>query len=74
MLVERIVDDRCLWNAIDDRMAVKKAGAELDRSPGLSLISEFPDHEFHRLASRRGMPSAGNPAGALDEIPRFAII
>lgn len=54
-LVERVVDDTAVRNAIDDLMTRKRTGAELDRGPRIPVISDFLNAETERLsASHQG--------------------
>lgn len=74
VLAERVVEDGCLRDAIEDLVAMKKAGAELDRGLRIAVISDFLDHEIQRLSSTQGRPSVCSPVAALDEILRCAIV
>jgi hypothetical protein len=58
-LVEATVEDRELRQAIDQLMARKQAGDELDRRPRIPSISEFIERELDRLERATGdLPKA----------------
>lgn len=70
-LVEATVTDRALRKAIDDLVAVKRASAEVDRSPRIPGISEFIESEMARLeqtASHR--PMVTPPVETMNELFR----
>jgi predicted nucleotidyltransferase len=49
MLVETLIDDPALRQAVDALLARKKSGEELDRGPRIPAISEFIAREMARL-------------------------
>ena len=68
ILVDRLVADPALRAAIDDLLARKRAGQELDQGPRIPRVSDFVDFELARLAAAHGeTPETRDPA-ALDEL------
>ncbi|MBN2448988.1 MAG: nucleotidyltransferase domain-containing protein, partial [Lentisphaeria bacterium] len=66
ILVNRLVGDPTLRAAIDDLLARKRAGQELDQGPRLPRVSDFLDRELSRLAAVHAeSPETRDPA-ALD--------
>ena len=53
ILVERLVTSPSLRQAIDELLAVKRAGEEVGRGPRIAPISDFIEQELQRLASTR---------------------
>ena len=53
ILVERLVTSLPLRQAIDELLAVKRAGEEVGRGPRIAPISDFIEQELKRLASTR---------------------
>lgn len=54
VLVERIIEDGGLKEAIAELMERKRAGTELDRGPAIPVISDFLKHELERLEKISG--------------------
>ena len=52
VLVERMVTNPALGKAIDDLLAVKRAGEEVGRGPRVAVISDFIEHELKRLETK----------------------
>ncbi len=65
-LVEGVVDDPALLQAIDELLVRKQAGDELDRGPRIAVISDFIERELTRLAST--LPEYTKPQ---PDIPRL---
>lgn len=58
-LVEAMVEDEQLRRTIDELVARKQAGDELDRQPRITIISEFIERELTRLEKTTGdLPKA----------------
>lgn len=55
-LVDAIVKDSELRNAIEDLIQRKKAGKEIDRGPKIPVISEFIEIQLNRLSSYQVKP------------------
>ena len=72
-LVERVVEDGDLREAVDALVRRKKAGEELDRGPRMGAISDFLEREIARLSAKRDLPRIRTSVDALDEVFRFAI-
>lgn len=68
VLVDRLVADPALRAAIDDLLARKRAGQELDQGPRIPRVSDFLDHELARLAAAHGEPPETRDPAALDEL------
>ncbi|MDT8391868.1 MAG: nucleotidyltransferase domain-containing protein [Lentisphaeria bacterium] len=63
VLVERLVDDPSLRQAIDGLLACKTAGHELDQGPRIPAISDFVAGELSRLAPEsQPQPHTKDPA------------
>jgi uncharacterized protein len=60
-LVEQIVGNDELRDAIENLLRAKRAGAELDRGPAIPAISRFIDAELDRLQTTRPEPPAEHP-------------
>lgn len=73
-LVERCVEPGPLRTAIDDLIAEKKAGVELDRGPRIDAISEYIEEEIARLDAETRDTEAGvrTPIEVLNEVFREA--
>lgn len=70
-LVDAVVEERKLRDAIDDLVVQKKRGFEADRGPKILAISMFIEQELPRLESIRGQyPSAMGDPGHLDRFFR----
>ena len=72
-LVDRVVKDECLREAIEKLLERKRAGDELDRGPKIAAISGFLDTEITRLSTKRNLPIVRAAVDALDSVFRFAI-
>lgn len=68
VLVERIVDEPDLQEAIDALLACKRAGQELDEGPRIPAISDFVDCHLARLSSEALAPAETQDNAALDEL------
>jgi predicted nucleotidyltransferase len=74
VLVERLVEDSDLKQAIADLLKAKMKGEELDRGPAIPVISDFIRSELKRL--EKEMPRRVNPKAdseKLNEFFRFAL-
>lgn len=67
-LVDRVVDDATVRNAIDDLMERKRAGAELDRGPRLPGISNYLNAEIDRLSATKQGRARTHDTKALDRL------
>jgi hypothetical protein len=67
-LVDRVVDDATVRNAIDDLMVRKRAGAELDRGPRIPVISEYLTQEIDRLSATNQGSAKTRDTKALDRV------
>ena len=68
ILVERLVTDRSVRQAIDQLLERKRVGQELDRGPRIPKISEFLNRELSRLsAENQRSPNTRDPK-ALDAL------
>jgi len=72
-LVDGVVKDESLRDAIEKLLERKRAGDELDRGPKITAISNFLDTEIARLSTKRNLPSVRASVDALDSVFRFAI-
>ena len=73
-LVDATVSDTAVRNAIDDLLAAKKSGAELERGPRIAAISDFIEREMAELeqkTSERGHPAP--PIDTLNELFRATL-
>ena len=68
ILVDRLVGDPALRAAIDDLLARKRAGQELDQGPRIPRVSDFLDCELARLAVAHQEPPETRDPAALDEL------
>jgi predicted nucleotidyltransferase len=66
-LVDATIDDPGLRSAIDALVNAKRRGAELDRGPRDSVISDFLESQLSRLESGEGLPR-GTSAPGLEEL------
>jgi predicted nucleotidyltransferase len=73
-LVAETITDPLLRRAVDDLVAAKRAGAELDEGPRIPVISEFIEGELSRLDGSK-IDEAGDslPVGELDAILRLTL-
>ena len=74
VLVDRLVTDSGVRQAIDDLLEAKKRGQELDRGPALPELNAFITSELKRL--ERDLPKRINPKAdveRLNEVFRFAL-
>lgn len=67
-LVDRLVEAAGLRAAIDDLLARKRAGEELDRGPRIAPISDFLDTELARLTAENQPPPATKDPAPLDRL------
>lgn len=67
-LVDGLVDDAGLRAAIEDLLARKRAGEELDRGPRIAPISDFLDAELARLTAEDQPPPATKDPAPLDRL------
>lgn len=72
-LVDSIVVNDELRQAIDTLLALKMAGAELDRKPKINVISHFIETELGRLSAVHAKPSASNNPERLNQIFRESL-
>lgn len=68
ILVDRLVTDPALRAAIDELLARKRAGQELDQGPRIPRISEFLDRELSRLSAAHQEPPETRDPAALDAL------
>lgn len=74
ILVERLVASPSLRQAIDELLAVKRAGEEVGRGPRIAPISDFIEQELKRLASTRVEDNRPKPdVEALNQFFREAL-
>lgn len=73
VLVDRLVDDTALRAAIDELLAQKMAGHELDRGPASPVISEFLDAALARFESLDAPPAESRDPEVLDELFRAVL-
>lgn len=70
-LVEATVTDSTLRKAIDDLLAAKRAGAELDRGPRIEALSDFIEAEMARVEGAVGeLPVPAPPIETLNQLFR----
>lgn len=67
-LVDRIVDDADLRREIDDLLARKRAGAELDRGPRNPVLSGFLEAQLERLQAGAQPPAGTRDPAILDRL------
>ncbi|HDZ15579.1 hypothetical protein LCGC14_1792350 [marine sediment metagenome] len=73
-LVERVVDNVNVLQAINDLVRRKRAGEELDRGPRIPAISNFLDKELaHLLSASQDLPSVPITVEPLDRVFRAII-
>lgn len=73
-LVEATIGDPVMKRAVDDLVAAKCAGAELDRGPRIPAISNFIEREMARLEVVTGeRKRAAPPLEILNELFRFTL-
>ncbi len=68
LLVKRIVKNRALQKAIENLLAQKKEGRELDNGPRIPEISDFIDSELSRLSAENQRPPNAKDPGTLDSL------
>ncbi len=68
-LMEATVPHGALRSSIDDLLAAKRAGAELDRGPRVPLISDFVESEIARFESQEHAQPVG--AGDSSKLDRY---
>lgn len=73
ILVDKIVQDSKLQNAIAELLVRKKAGLELDRGPEIPVISDFIDHQLARFSTDIEGPAVTRDPARLNEIFRQAL-
>lgn len=67
-LVEQLVDDVVLRREIDELLAQKRAGAELDRGPRNPVLSDFIEGELVRLQANAQPPAKTRNPDTLDRL------
>ncbi|MBI5835550.1 MAG: nucleotidyltransferase domain-containing protein [Armatimonadetes bacterium] len=67
-LTERLIDDPALTAAIDDLLAVKRAGGEMDTAPRVAVISDWLDAQIERLGQVRPPAPPRTDTAALDAL------
>ncbi len=67
-LVEALVDDATVLAAIDDLLARKRAGGELDTAPPIAALSGWIEAELARLRGVQPEPPARADAATLDAV------
>jgi predicted nucleotidyltransferase len=73
-LVDSIVDDAELRNAIGDLLERKKAGKEIDRGPKIPVISNFIDEQLNRLSAENAKPPSKMGVEKLNDVFQQALI
>jgi predicted nucleotidyltransferase len=73
-LVERILDEGSVKTAVQDLIARKKAGEELDRGPHIPALSSFLSHEVDRLSGLQAPPAKHAAPAQLDRVFRECLI
>jgi len=68
ILVNRIITDDRLKQAILKLIEQKRAGAELKRGPRIPVISDFLDRELQRLSQIAELPAVRLPAQSIDKV------
>jgi len=68
ILVNRIITDDCLKQAILKLIDQKRAGAELKRGPRIPVISDFLDREIQRLSQIAELTAVRLSAQAMDKV------
>lgn len=70
-LVEATVSDAALRAAIEELLAAKRSGAELDRGPRIPVLGDFIEQEMARLEqTAAGRPAVAPSVEALDALLR----
>jgi hypothetical protein len=69
-LVDQAIDSPDLKREIQDLIASKRSGEELDRGPRSELISDFVELELNRLASIQFEHQYKEPVGPVHEFDR----
>jgi uncharacterized protein len=72
-LVERMVTEPALLDAIQTLIEQKRQGAELDEGPRIPVISEFIENELARLEQGISAPPNHPPVSELDVLFRYAL-
>lgn len=72
-LVDTIVDDADLRNAIADLLERKKAGKEIDRGPKIPQISDFIDEQLRRLSAQNTKQPSKLGIEKLDDVFQQAL-
>lgn len=73
-LLDATVSDPAVRTAIDELLAAKRSGAELDRGPRIPAISDFIEREMARLEQTRSRRlSPAPPVEALNELFRITL-
>lgn len=73
-LVDATVNDPAVCRAIDELLVAKRSGAELDRGPRISSISDFIDREMVRLETTASdRPSPTPPIEELNQLFRSTL-
>jgi uncharacterized protein len=67
-LVDRLVDNGELRNAIDKLLNLKRRGRELDRGRRIPEISDFLDRELARLSAENEFPPVTKDPNVLDQL------
>ena len=73
VLVDRLVDDPELRGSIDELLAQKRAGLEMDRGPASPPLSAFLDREMARLEAADAEPGETRDPEPLDELFRAVL-
>jgi hypothetical protein len=74
ILVNRLVGNDELKTAIDELLKRKRDGQELDKEPGIPIISKFIEAELDRLRNKSFDGNNGNPdTERLDEVFRWVL-
>ncbi len=73
-LVDRVLDEEPVKQAVQDLIRRKRAGEELDRGPHIPAISEFLTREVGRLSALPTPPSAHPLPAGLDQAFRASLI
>ncbi|MEM9664832.1 MAG: nucleotidyltransferase domain-containing protein [Bacteroidota bacterium] len=68
-LVNHLVTDAALKASIQQLLAAKRAGEELDQGPRIPALSDFVEHELNRLES--GQLDHHRPSPDVEELNRF---
>jgi len=73
-LVDALIHEPALLSAVDELLALKRAGMESDRGPKIAVLSDFIDRHLQRLSAEHARPATTRDPARLDDIFRTALI